>query len=784
MRNAISQKVRQFDDENRIACVINEEELSYHKLITIYDSFHLFCIKNDIPSDTFISCCFKHDLYYLPIAQAILNETCYVALNKIKAIDTLDYVITDDLNADFIPSLIHSKIGIILYSIAHNQFETMHQFERKECMRDPDWVTCAQTSGTTASAKVIVYSSSSYATKMINKSDLYHLNEQTRLVNCVPFNRITTLGEFNRVTIKGGSLYLNNGFDINFLIKMLSDESITHFAGSVAQLNQINHSIQRFKSRTKPLVMIMGGSDFKRNDYLNLIDTLNAQLINHYGSKEVGTIASDKGEGLVPVVDIKIIDHEIWVKTEAAMDQYLNQENTEDIWFNTKDTGYIDDKGTLHLTGRMSDWINLMGEKFSPILMEETIQNEFGIHDVLICDLDTKNQKDICVVLEESSTITLKEIRKALIQKFDAYTCPTKLYRIEHFFFTEEGKLDRKKIKETIKTLKEVIQDEKEEVQYDSIERKVIECIQRVIPNTTIHLADRFIEIGGDSLKASELNAILLDEFELSLEPHYFLSNQPLSEMVETIKKHYVSRVCIKLNTVELKITPLFLIHDLSLDVMIYYNMANLMNRPVYGLRLIPGLLNDDFSIESCAQAYLNEIKKCHDGPIYVGGLSIGGVIAYEMMCQDDRVTYCCMMDTKKINHLKKRSNFELLKLGGKNAWYKLKQMSFIDQIKLIKDRSIPFILHLVKREPIKESMRHTFSKVVKKYQMKPSQKRVDYFVALDEKDEISFNYYKSYIPNIVRYEAHCLHSAFVKGSQVKQSIEWINERLNEMETL
>lgn len=782
MRQAIYQKVRQFDDENRIVCRVKDEQLSYHELILIHDAFHQFCIKNEIPKDTYMGCYFKHDLYHLPLAQAILSEACYVALNKIQVIETLDYVITDDIHAEFIPLLLQSKIGLIFYSAQSNRFEMIHQFKRKECMRNSDWVTCAQTSGTTANAKVIVYSSSNYAKKMINKSDLYDFNESTRLVNCVPFNRITTLGEFNRVSIKGGCLNLNNGFDINFLIKMLGDETITHFAGSVAQLNQINQEIHRFKPRKKTLVMIMGGSDFRRKDYLNLIETLNAQLINHYGSKEVGTIASDKGEGLVPVVDIKIIDHEIWVKTDAAMDQYLNQENTDDIWFNTKDTGYLDENGILHLTGRMSDWINLMGEKFSPILMEETIHNEFGIHDVLICDLDTKNQKVICVVLEKPSTLTLKEIRRALSQKFDAYTCPTKLYFIEHFIFTDEGKLDRRKIKEMIQTLKESVQEEKIEDSYTPIERKVIECIQRVIPNVPIHLDDRFIEIGGDSLKASELNSILLDEFKLSLEPQYFLSHYPLSRMVETIKKHHISEICIKLNSIESNQIPLYLIHDLSLDVMIYYNMANLMNRPVFGLRLSPELFKVDFSVESCAQIYLNEIKKWHDGPIYIGGLSIGGIIAYEMMYQEERVTYCCMMDTKKINQHKKRSRFDLLQLNGKNAWYKLKQLSFMDQIKMIKDRSIPFIRHLVHKEPIKENMRLKFSNAVKQYQMKPSLKRVDYFVALDEKDEISFNYYKSYIPNIVRYEAHCLHSSFVKGSQVKQSIEWINERLKEME--
>lgn len=783
MRDAISRKVRQFDDENRIACIINGEVLSYHKLISIHDSFHQFCIDHKIPNDTFISCHFKYVLYHLPIAQALLNEVCYVALNKIKAIETLDYVITDDIHAEFIPKLIQSKIGVILYSTRLNRFEIIHQFERKECMRDPDWVTCAQTSGTTSNAKVIVYSSSNYAKKMINKSNLYHLSETTRLVNCVPFNRITTLGEFNRVTIKGGCLYLNNGFDINFLIKIFNDETITHFAGSVAQLNQINQVINRFKPRKNPLVMIMGGSDFKRNDYTNLINVLNAQLINHYGSKEVGTIASDKGEGLVPVVDVKIINHEIWVKTEASMDQYLNQENTDEIWFNTKDTGYLDDKGILHLTGRMSDWINLMGEKFSPILMEETLQNEFNIHSVLICDLDTHNHKEICIVLDQSSLLTLKQIRKVLIRKFDAYTCPTKLYKIDHFSFTEEGKLNRKQIKETIKQLNPV-QNERIELNLnDELSQKVIQLIHRVLPNTPLELDDNFIEIGGDSLKASELNALIHELYHISLEPKHFFGQSNIQDMIDYIKNRKLESYCVKLNQITNDKAPLFFIHDLSLDIISYYTIANLFDeRPVYGIRLLHNdFSQSEFIIEELSKIYLDEILKVTSGPIYLVGLSIGGLIAYEMTCQDDQVKYCLMIDTKKVKKDRNRNKLDYLIKGIKNGLYSLRNLSLREKMNKVREKILPFLNHTLHHNQ-SDIVYTNFRNAVKKHECKHTDKRIEYFVALDEKGTSSFEYYKQFTPNIVRYEAPCLHSSFVKGSYRTQSVEWINQRLHEIE--
>lgn len=783
MRHAISQKVREFDDENRIACIIKDKRLSYRKLISIHDAFHQFCIKHDISRDTYIGCHFKHDLYHLPIAQAVLSETCYVALNKIKAIETLDYVITDDINADFIPSLLNAKVGIILYSITHNQFEIIHQFDQRECIRNMDWVTCAQTSGTTSHAKVIVYSSSNYANKMINKSDLYHLDENTKLVNCVPFNRITTLGEFNRVTIKGGCLYLNNGFDIDFLIKMFSDESITHFAGSVAQLNQINQVIDRFKPRKMPLVMIMGGSDFKRKDYLNLIQTLNAQLINHYGSKEVGTIASDKGEGLVPVVDIKIVNHEIWVKSDAAMDQYLNQENTDEIWFNTKDTGYLDEKGILHLTGRMSDWINLMGEKFSPISMEETLQNEFGIHSVLICDLDKHNHKEICVVLDQTSQLTLKEIRKVLIKKYDAYTCPTKLYRIESFMFTEEGKLDRKSIKESLNHINPVIDENIDLKGNDELSQKIIQLIHTVLPNTSFMIDDNFIEIGGDSLKVSELNALILKNFHFSLEPQHFFGQSNIRDMIEYIKNRKLETYSVKLNNVNNDKAPLFFIHDLSLDIISYHTIANMFHeRPVYGIKLIHNTFSQsEFTIEELSRIYINEIKKITDKPVYLVGLSIGGLIAYDMACQNENVKYCLMIDTKKVKKDRNRNRIDYLIKGIKNGLYSLRNISLKEKITKIYEKLLPFINHTLHHNQ-SDKVYTNFRNAVKKYECKKTDKRIEYFVALDEKDTVSFEYYKQFIPNIVRYEAPCLHSSFVKGSYRTQSVEWINQRLNEIE--
>jgi thioesterase domain-containing protein/acyl carrier protein len=795
MRDYFIQSIKKIQSKDKVALQVNRKTVSYQDLLDLYTIFRHFCEIEGIESDTYIGCQFKHSIFHLPIAFTLLSNVCYVSLSQDNKSNYLDYFISDDKHHPWIEHYKAEGIGIILFHPIKKSFEIIHPAIHKDLPRNKNWVSCSQSSGTTSKAKIIVYSSQSYVKKMTRKSDLYGLNEDTKLLNCVPFDKITTLGEFIRIILKGGTLYANDGFSITFLSELFKDESITHFAGSVAQLIQINHELNRFEQRENPLTFIVGGSDFDRRDFSDLVTRLNCKLVNHYGSKEVGTIASDQGEGLKPVVEINIINHEIWVRTESLMDQYLNGIDVEmvDDWFNTKDTGYLDDRGFLHLTGRISEWINLNGEKFSPIQMENTIKQLFNCR-VVVMDLMIEESQEIVCVIEKDTNIKLKQIRKGLINKFEAYHLPKKIYRVDSFNMSEEGKLDRRTLKANYKSFK-AIEDEVIEIKTsDEIVLKLIELIHIVLPNVQISLEDSFIELGGDSLKGAELNALIIDEFNLSLEPKYFLSLLNINDMVEEIKRSRQEMCCVKLNMIESDKPPLFFIHDLGLDVIVYHNIANLIqDRAVYGLKLTVDLFNmQDFSIEDLAKRYLEEIKKYTQGPLYLAGLSIGGLIAYEMAVQEKQVDYCLMIDTRRVNKTINRGLIDYFKLGIKNGLYSLKGLSLKDKIRKILNKIGPYSKHMIqhtkqsvfisKLESKRFKVIQQFKSAVKKHECKAYDKRIDYFLALDENDNASYDYYHQFIPNLKRFEAHCLHSSFVKGSQINQSVCWINQSLNEIE--
>jgi thioesterase domain-containing protein len=84
---------------------------------------------------------------------------------------------------------------------------------------------------------------------------------------------------------------------------------------------------------------------------------------------------------------------------------------------------------------------------------------------------------------------------------------------------------------------------------------------------------------------------------------------------------------------------PLFCVHPAGGTVFCYRDLARHLpsSRPVYGLqaRGIDGLEPPHSRIEDMAADYLAAIRAVQpDGPYYLAGWSLGGVVAYELACQ------------------------------------------------------------------------------------------------------------------------------------------------------
>jgi acyl-CoA synthetase (AMP-forming)/AMP-acid ligase II len=116
------------------------------------------------------------------------------------------------------------------------------------------------------------------------------------------------------------------------------------------------------------------------------------QLQQTYGLSEVGVLRSQSrpdgslwlrvgGEGF----HIQVRDEVLWIKSNYRMEGYLNAPSgfDEDGWFNTQDRVEVDGEW-LRILGRVTDIINVGGQKVYPAEVEEVILGVDNVEDVVV----------------------------------------------------------------------------------------------------------------------------------------------------------------------------------------------------------------------------------------------------------------------------------------------------------------------------------------------------------------------------------------------------------------
>lgn len=193
-------------------------------------------------------------------------------------------------------------------------------------------------------------------------------------------------------------------------------------------------------------------------------------IINAYGPTEatsaISSVTVEKEmleSDFLPVgniskaaVKIEIINDEIILKGKSVFGGYLNlksdncfiENNTN--CYKTGDLGKI--KGDLlYCLGRKDDQIKYMGYRIEIGDIENNILKINGIREAVVVPeyiKNTTNVKSLTAFLTVSSDISIEVIRNILKQKLPEYMIPRKIRILDKLPVNQNGKYDRKKLKE------------------------------------------------------------------------------------------------------------------------------------------------------------------------------------------------------------------------------------------------------------------------------------------------------------------------------------------------
>ena len=175
-----------------------------------------------------------------------------------------------------------------------------------------------------------------------------------------------------------------------------------------------------------------------------------------YGLSEVGVLASkSRGDGSLWMriggdgFQTKVVDGILWIKSAFSMVGYLNAPSNFDAegWFNTQDKVEVDGD-YFRILGRVTDLINVGGQKVYPAEIEEVIMTLPNIVDVAVYGESNALLGQIIVarvaLAKPEPVDSLKaRVRLACRAKLAAYKVPAKVVISEDALYTARYKKSR-----------------------------------------------------------------------------------------------------------------------------------------------------------------------------------------------------------------------------------------------------------------------------------------------------------------------------------------------------
>ena len=191
-------------------------------------------------------------------------------------------------------------------------------------------------------------------------------------------------------------------------------------------------------------------------------------------------------------------------------------------------------------------------------------------------------------------------------------------------------------------------------------EQKLAQIWQQLLHLKTVSIDDNYFELGGTSVLAVRLFSQVEELLGKSLPLTTLVAAPTIAQLAiiidqqENLKNDkWSSLVAIQPQGNK---TPFFCVHGGFGDVIGFWNLAQQLGKdqPFYALQAVglDGKLSPLNRIEAMATYHIQEIKKVQpQGPYLLGGLCIGGIVAYEMaqqlQMQGQEVALVALLDTE-----------------------------------------------------------------------------------------------------------------------------------------
>lgn len=280
------------------------------------------------------------------------------------------------------------------------------------------------------------------------------------------------------------NVMIPNPRDLKYTLKVLKKVPFTIFNALDTLYNHLLNSEEFMKNKYPSFkYSVAGGMPASRqvmekwyqhtsvmpSNCYGLTEASPAVTMNPFSNTFDGSVGLPIPSTLVEIRDIKEAAKSleineiglIFIKGPQVMDSYWNNpEQTKasfdkDGWFNTQDLGYLDERGKLYITGRLSELIIVSGFNVYPKEVETVIESFEGINEVAIFGVPSANTGESVIAYvsgKDGLSLKANEIRERCRTKLASYKLPSEIIIIKELPKTLVGKIDKVTLKKQFLT--------------------------------------------------------------------------------------------------------------------------------------------------------------------------------------------------------------------------------------------------------------------------------------------------------------------------------------------
>ncbi|MCK8816169.1 acyl--CoA ligase [Natroniella sulfidigena] len=334
------------------------------------------------------------------------------------------------------------------------EFTTEQEAEVPQ-VRTKDLFLGALSSGSSGTPKLIWRDHYSWVSAFKHQSKVFNLSKQDRILLVGPLSYTANLNNALHLIYEGGTVVITRSKFPKQWLKVISQEEISAIFMVPAHYRLLLKALHKPLPQIRSLISAGAKLDASTAKELTTYFP-QAQVCEYYGASELGHVSYAFAEEIIkskttvgrafPKVKLWIEDGLIWVKSPYLAVDYRPQATSKDL-------GYLDKDGYLHLTGRQNNLINKAGFKINPVKIETVILQHPQVLEVAAIGIkdQLKEETIALAIVTADSQLTKQALRKYYQQQLPQRFWPEQIIFVEQLPQLESGKLDRQQLKAKFK---------------------------------------------------------------------------------------------------------------------------------------------------------------------------------------------------------------------------------------------------------------------------------------------------------------------------------------------